>query len=113
MTPELTPYPEFFDRQGKIIDLDTYSRLCRDVEYKVIKRTRVGDVTVITAWLGRDQRDFVEDARRPQIFGTTTRWPASDPGPERDTGWGAEVTAATESEALRNHARAVADAGTS
>lgn len=59
---------EYYDREGKPIDMDTWLSLWRDVTYKVIRKTMVGDVLVSTVWLGIDHAFGYSE--RPLIFET-------------------------------------------
>ena len=88
---------EFYDRAGTRVDYATWRRLRDDPGYRFVVRDRVGDLEVVTAWLGRDQGPFA-DTEVPQIFGTVTR--AAD-GALLDE---EELFAGTETEARANHA---------
>lgn len=43
---------DYYDREGKSIDLHEWSRLHSDIEYKRVLSTVVGDKQVSTVWLG-------------------------------------------------------------
>lgn len=59
----------YFDRDGKPIDSQTFSRLVRDREYKIVARTELEDGRFVsTVWLGIDHR-FSSDGP-PIIFET-------------------------------------------
>ena len=88
------------DRAGRPLTLRRFGELVGDPTYKILRTTEVRACTVITAWLGTDQGSGL-DAEPPRIFGTIVK---AD-GAFLD---GSERFAATEAEALANHATACA-----
>ena len=80
----------FWDRDGNPIDALTWGRMYGDFEGRVIQRTTVGDVDVLTVWLGVDEYD----RQPPGIFGTVIH---------RGTSVDHETRSATEAEALVAH----------
>lgn len=44
----------FYDRDGKTIDLITWSELHSNMEYRVVEQSIIGDYLVSTVWLGID-----------------------------------------------------------
>jgi hypothetical protein len=107
--PELTAYLDevfagtYFDRAGNPITWSRYSELWQNTEYRVVRRTPVGEFNVITAWLGSD-RGFGYDEVPPKIFGTIVQ--AGDGFDDRT-----ETFAANEADAITNHENAVAALG--
>ena len=97
--------PMFFGADGAPISLSAWSELFRDKSSKILARETVGDVEVITAWLGTDQGDATGSVQDepPLIFGTIP-WRAST-GEYLDE---REVFAATAAQARANHAALVA-----
>jgi hypothetical protein len=95
--------PRFYDRHGQPIDLSTLLRLKADPDYRFLARDVVGEVEVVTAWLGTDQL-HADEPERPLIFGTV----GLVRGRGSDLFENTEVFASTEAEALKNH-RAVLD----
>ena len=57
----------YYDINGDEISLERFSELCRDLDYRRIGRTRVGDAMVSTVWLGINH-NWSEG--RPHIFET-------------------------------------------
>lgn len=57
----------YYDRQGKLTTLIELSEKFEDMEYKIVKRTIVGEYTVSTVWLGLDHNLFKGN---PLIFET-------------------------------------------
>jgi hypothetical protein len=47
-------YDLFYDRAGEPISMEEWSRLFRDMTYKVVEKTHVGDAEVSTVWIGAD-----------------------------------------------------------
>lgn len=62
----------YFDREGHPISWSRFRALASDARYKVLRRSEVGDLSVVTAWLGGDQ-GFGFANERPLIFGTIVR----------------------------------------
>lgn len=64
----------YFDKKGKSIPVDKWARLFGDFKYKVVKKTKQGDVEVSTVWLGMDHswswEGKPEDNPNPIIFET-------------------------------------------
>jgi hypothetical protein len=89
----------FLDRQGQPLSIRRFGELFSDPAYKILERTAVANVQVVTAWLGTNQGDAYDDP--PLIFGTIVFL---------GTGFddSSERFAATEAEALANHAAKVA-----
>ncbi|MCW2843406.1 MAG: hypothetical protein JWN22_1322 [Nocardioides sp.] len=87
-----------YDREGRRIPYSEFRRLRQDHSYRFLARDKVGDVEVVTAWLGMDQGDH----DRPWIFGTATL--AADGTLVDDR----ELFASTEDEAVANHAEVLA-----
>ena len=81
------------DRRGRRIGYSEFRRLRSDPGYRFLARDRVGEVEVVTAWLGMDQGE----GDPPWIFGTVTLAPGG--GLVDDE----EVFASTEAEAAANH----------
>ena len=94
----------FYDRDGHAIELPTLLRLLADPAYRFLARdlvaTPAGDIAVVTAWLGIDQRTSPEAGERALIFGTAAVLTDRDDALLEDREW----LAATEEDALRNHA---------
>lgn len=103
-TPDLDSLNELFselrayDRQGQRIDYSQYRRLHADLSYRILARDAVGELEVVTAWLGLDQGD----ADRPWIFGTVTL-SRQDPAVDEQ-----EIFSSAEAEALTTHAEVLA-----
>lgn len=87
-----------YDRQGRRISYSEFSRLREDLAYRFLARDKVGDLEVVTAWLGMDQ----SDADQPCIFGTVTLAPDGSLVDER------EIYASTEAEATAHYAEVLA-----
>lgn len=69
-----------FDRQGRPITTEEWSRLGKDRSYKVLKQTTVGVHWISTVWLGLDHGFGRHD--KPVIFETMV----FDQGPEGEAG---------------------------
>jgi hypothetical protein len=89
----------YFDRQGQPITWSRWSELFSDTDYKIVRRTPVGDLIVVTAWLGSDH-GFGWNTVPAMIFGTIVQKSITF----EDS---SEIFAATEDEALVNHERFV------
>jgi hypothetical protein len=89
----------FLDRQGQVVSIRRFGELFSDPAYKILDRTDVADLQVVTAWMGTNQGDHYNDP--PLIFGTIVFTPS---GFDDAT----EHFAATETQALANHAAKVA-----
>ncbi len=99
----------FFDRSGAPLTLRQLVQLFSDPEYRFLARDVLatpdgGEIEVVTAWLGIDQRAGIDDSAeegggRPIIFGTIALDPAGGDAPIDDSEW----WACTEREALENH----------
>lgn len=87
-----------YDRLGRRINYTEYRQLHDDHAYRFLARDKLGDLEVVTAWLGMDQGD----ADEPWVFGTVTL--ASD-GTFLDD---EEIFASTEDEATAHHAELLA-----
>jgi hypothetical protein len=96
--------PAYYDRKGERISMRRWSELRNDPSYKILRTTTVGDKEVITAWLGSDQMDALED-EEPFIFGTVTR--LSDGSKDVVT----EEFSISEEDALSDHEAMVASLG--
>ena len=92
---------DFYDREGQPISLQRFIELRHDHDYRFLARTKVGEVEIVTAWLGLDQGPFA-DEDRPLIFGTAA---VSDR--EGLVHADQEEFSATEAEALAAHQRLV------
>lgn len=94
----------FYDRAGAPIDRATFQEHFADSAYRFLRRETVsrpggvGQLEVVTAWLGLDQS--LGDADRPLIFGTVALELEGDSTPWEER----EFWAATEAEALAQHA---------
>lgn len=90
---------DFYDRQGKPLELMAWARLHEDNAYKIVKQDRIGeepdDVLVSTVWLGSDHRF---GGGPPLIFETMIFGGEHGDYQERFS---------TEAEALDGHARAL------
>jgi hypothetical protein len=89
---------QFFDRQGRCILAGDWQDKFEDWEYKCVARTRVGDKTVSTVWLGLDHQF---GGGPPLIFETMVF--ADDAGFEESECW----RYTTEAEAVVGHNRVV------
>ncbi len=87
--------PQFYNRDGKPISNETALRYFSDDDYRILRRDTVGDLEVVTAWLGADQDPASPGP--PLIFGTVAITPDGAFLDDRED-W-----AATENEALANH----------
>jgi hypothetical protein len=92
----------YFDQQGEPLDAESYLALRAEESYRVVAQEQVGDVYVITSWLGTDQGP-VAPGGPPLIFGSAAVVPGSDGGLLDDT----ELLAATLDQALANQRRLV------
>ena len=88
-----------YDRAGNPISLERFGQLRRNHQYKIVRRDEVGAAAVVTAWIGTDQGLGLGD-EPPQIFGTITF--GAD-----GIDLGTETFAASEEQALANHAAQV------
>lgn len=59
---------EWYDRNGKPIDMERWTKLFEDFEYRRIAETHIRDVWVSTVWLGLDHAWLPHN--RPLIFET-------------------------------------------
>lgn len=50
----MTLETEMYDRDGKVIDLVTWSELHSNMDYRVVEQTVIGEYLVSTVWLGID-----------------------------------------------------------
>lgn len=91
--------PMFFGRDGQPLSMAAWIDRHKDSQYRFLGRERVGDLEVITAWLGTDQGE--EDT--PLIFGTIVYDHAADTFDNAR-----EEFTATEAAALDAHARHLA-----
>lgn len=87
-----------YDRRGRRIPYSEFRRLRGDDTYRFLSRDKVGNLEVVTAWLGMDQGDHDQ----PWIFGTVTL--ASNGALVGEE----ERFASTEEEATANHAEVLA-----
>ena len=62
-------YPAYYDREGNQISLFRQCELARDPKYKILAHTEVPGGSVISAWLGDDQR-VIDNGEPPLIYGT-------------------------------------------
>lgn len=94
----------YYDRQGNIIDMETFARLHEDINYKRVLETTVGHLWVSTVWLGIDH-GFVVDGedRKPVIFETMVF------NQRGDEPWSDEICVryCTEEDARRGHQEVV------
>lgn len=58
---------EFYNKNGKPINITLWGKLFKDADYKIVRATTTDDVTVSTVWLGVNHR-FGEG--QPLIFET-------------------------------------------
>lgn len=86
----------FFDRTGASIPLESWLAHRKDLDYRFIARTTVGEQEVITAWLGTDQGAGYP-GEPALIFGTIVRHADGSFDDYR------ERFAATEAEAIEDH----------
>jgi hypothetical protein len=91
----------YYDRTGTPITLRQWVTGVEDPEYRWVKRTRVGNVSVVTAWNGLNGALWPETP--PEIFGTIEIH-----GDGEDATYHDEETDCTESDALATHDRRVA-----
>jgi hypothetical protein len=47
-----SPNGDFFDRAGNPIEMEVWSNLHRNRDYRTVRQDRLGDVLVSTIWLG-------------------------------------------------------------
>lgn len=90
---------EYYDRQGNKIDVDQYTKLIIDPDYKRVAYTDMYDILVSTVWLGMNHSFHPEHPVlifETMIFGNLNE--DGDEYQERYT---------TEEEALAGHQRAV------
>ena len=85
--------------------VDSYGRAFADPGYMFLRRTRVGDFMVVSAWIGVDQGG---GSGRPLVFGRLVEAVAVDESVEDRFVAGSERLAATEEEALTGHVETVA-----
>jgi hypothetical protein len=45
---------DYYDRQGRPIDVTKWTRLFEDADTKIVAKTQVGDAEVSTVWMGLD-----------------------------------------------------------
>jgi hypothetical protein len=64
----MTYSPEWYDREGRPLDMQSAGELLADFDYKVVKQTTIGAYRVSTVWLGLDHRYFGDGP--PLIFET-------------------------------------------
>lgn len=93
----------YFDRDGNEISLDEYTALHEDPDYRKVARDQVGDLEVITNWIGTDQGPFVRQTR-PYVFGTIVRDTVTGEYDDRS-----ELFSATQDAARATHARVLAE----
>lgn len=93
---------KYFDRHGQSITWREYADLVKDIDYKIVARTVLGDLVITTAWLGSDQ-GWWGDGVPPLIFGTIV----SNNSVFVDA---SELFSATEDSARVTHALVVASA---
>ena len=87
---------DYYNREGKEIDLDTWEKFLSDTNYKIIKQENVGKYWVSTVWLGLNHQ-YGEG--EPLIFETMVfKGKESDLDCERYT---------TEEEAIKGHQKMV------
>lgn len=100
--PPASGRSRYYNRDGEPITPVEFERLHDDLQYRVLTRHQVttpeGEYHVLTVWLGSDQVPF-SDEPRPLIFGTAATKGGGELFENR------EWWAATEAEALANHAR--------
>jgi len=100
----------YFDADGTAISARTWAGLFSDPSYKILARVQVGDLEVITVWMGTDQGcGAVPVADDPPLIFGTIAWRASTNKYLDDL----EVFAATAEQALANHAALAARLRTS
>jgi hypothetical protein len=94
----------FYDRNGKSIDLTEWGQLFQNKDYKILKQESVGDYWVSTVWLGLDH-GWGES--RPLIFETMIFWQGT-PGVVESYLDIEQERYSTEAEAFEGHKRWVA-----
>lgn len=91
----------YYDRQQNPITTDQYLHLFERRDYRVVVQDRMGDIDVITSWLGMDQGGGFP-GEPPLIFGTILYDCVSKE-------YHSEEFSATETDALELHRRRVAE----
>jgi len=91
-----------FDRKGNPISYADWAEAFSDYEYRVVKKTIIGDVEISTVWLGMDH-GFRRNG--PPIIFETMCFQRSDDGTREDFDF--QDRYATEAQALKGHAEAV------
>lgn len=71
---------DWYDREGRPLDIMSASKLMRDFDYKVVRQQKIGPFLVSTVWLGLDHNWSNEGP--PLIFETMVF------DHELDDGWG-------------------------
>lgn len=92
----------YYDRAGEPITLRQWVTGVEDAEYRWVKRTRVGNASVVTAWNGVNGELW--PGTPPEIFGTIEIRGEGD-----DVSYHDEETDCTEADALATHERRVAE----
>lgn len=49
---------QFYDKEGKNIDIEEYGRLFEDIEYRLVKQECIGNRMISTVWLGLNHAFF-------------------------------------------------------
>lgn len=93
----------YYDRTGHPITLRQWVTGVEDSEYRWVKRTQVGEVSVVTAWNGING-DIWPGVNNPRIFGTIEIH-----GTGENVSYHDEETDCTEADALATHERRVAE----
>ena len=91
---DLPDLPAYYDRQGRRMTLEEWGRAYEDYEGRVIARTNVGDVRVITVWTGFDGDTDFPPLQPPRIFGSIIKYGIS---------FSHEIQTPTEESALAAH----------
>ena len=96
---------DFWDKDGKLITLQEWSRLHKDRKYKFVAETKVAGGEIVSTWFGRDQScsHYPTEKGKPLIFGTILRLDGGE--------WGDESFTASLTECLAEHQSRVVGGG--